>query len=280
MLPSMAVPSTYIKEGFSRNVDFNITYDPNISKAWRSKDKLDDTVASMSFGAAYSNLVGDAGLLIISGYLGYQDHQSYDDINLLSATLSGRYYMQFESGYLAPTYHVGLDIRSLHFANSDSRNGEMATFTLGVSKRINMSFLTSVSYQFNQRSAENKTYETKDNDVNFGIEYPISSKSTFYTDVEFSFGDHLSSAAGANSKFSKEIDAETFVIDPVYACANPCDYSTYRFDGDGISTTIGVVFTLSHNINLDLSARMYDWESETGIGSRDWAGNLGIIWQF
>ncbi|MFT7685753.1 MAG: hypothetical protein ACI9FB_001098 [Candidatus Azotimanducaceae bacterium] len=278
--PLMAESAPYITEGFSRKLDFNITNDSNISKAWRSTDKLDDTLTSMSIGGAYSNPEGDSGLLIVNAYIGYQDHKILDDLDLFMVSFGGQYFFQFDSGYLAPTYQVGLDLRSLHYADSDARNGEIATFTLGVSKRLTSSTLTSVSYQHSRRNAESNTYETDNDFLNLGFEYRFTPKSTFYADVLLSYGDHLSSAVGANSIFSAKIGADAFIVDSVYGCSNQCEYSTYRFKGDGLSTTIGLVFSLAQNLNLDLSARLYDWEGDTGIGSNDWSANLGIVWQF
>ncbi|MFT5209167.1 MAG: hypothetical protein ACI9CE_000885 [Flavobacterium sp.] len=119
LLPCLAESAPYVAEGFSRSFDFNITSDSNISKAWRNIDKRDDTVASMSFGSAYSNPGGETGLLILSGYIGYQGRRNYDDLELYKLSLSGRYLRQFDAG---PTYHIGLELRTQRYADSNDSN--------------------------------------------------------------------------------------------------------------------------------------------------------------
>ncbi|MFT6751745.1 MAG: hypothetical protein ACJA2O_001928 [Candidatus Azotimanducaceae bacterium] len=154
---------------------------------------------------------------------------------------------------------------------------EMAMFTLGVNKRLNTSVLTSMNYQHSQRSAENEAYEVKNDLLNLGLEYRLSSKSTLYADLQFSVGDQTSGAAGNNIIISAKIETSDFVVDTIYGCSTQCSYSACHLDADGITTTIGFAYSLTQNISLDLSTHIYDWDGDAGIGSSDWSASGGLI---
>jgi len=271
---------TYITEGFSRSFDFNISVNPNVSNAWKKSDAKNDTLTNMSLGGAYSEPVGDSGLLVLSGYIGYKQHQVFNDLNLVSLSIDGTYYLQFEQGYLAPTYQFGIAYTQFKYTDSGNRDGGLLALKLGVSKRINTKLFVYLNYDNRSIDANNKTYDTGNQYLTLGLEYRLSPRTTLYSDIQFVRGDLVSDADGANGIFGDSINARAIVADPVFDCTTGCENWSYRVDGDGYVSTIGIAFALSTSVSVDLSARLYNWEGDSGISSSDWSGALGLVWRF
>lgn len=276
--PSYAGP--YIVEGFTRNMDFNITVDPNVSNAWKNSDGMDDILANLTLGGAYSQSVSNSGLMVVSGYLGYKHHQQFDDLDAISLSVDGTYYLQFEHGYLAPIYQIGVAYTLFRYADSDNREGGLVTFKLGVSKRFSTKTFAFLNYEHKSRDADNKTYDTGNDLLTLGFEYRLATRLTLYSDLQIVTGDLVSDANGVNGQFADAIDADALVSDPVFDCRTGCENWSYRFEGDGLVSTTGLVFALSPSVSMDLSARLYNWEGDAGIDSSDWSGMLGFIWHF
>jgi len=283
LLISLTAPchaEPYVVEGFTGNVDVNVTYNPNVSNAWIESDAMDDTLLNLSIGGAYSKPVSDSGLLVFSGYLGFRQHQEFDDLDSTSLSIDGRYYFQFKQGYLAPIYQFGLAYTQFDHAENKNRDGGLLTFKTGGSKRVNTQLFVSLYYEYKIRDADNKTYDTENSYLTLALEYRLSSKTTLYVDLQFERGELVSDADGVNGRFSETINAKAIVLDPVFDCRTGCENWSYRFEGNGVNSTIGIVFALTPAISLDLSARLYDWEGDSGIDSSDWSGMFGLIWHF
>ena len=275
--------------GWYGELQFGLGHEDNISRSFLNVDEVSDEIATISIGGGHSQKVRDNAQLVFYGYLAFNAHNEYDDLDNLALSLGGSYTFQPKPGYTSLWYHADVSATVLKYDNSDAREGVLFNGDFSVNRRLGTRATGHLGYRYtdqvfigktSREEDEHAAFDTATHEIYAGVDYELRRNLFLYGEYAFRHG-----GAWSNVSFAAgivEYDAET--IDPVFdECAKDdlrCQ-SRYagRTESDIHRLNAGLAFPLGP-VNMDVSAVYYDAEGDNGKEYKDWFLNLGLIWNF
>lgn len=97
--PALAEP---YGSGWYGELQASFSHEDNLSRSFLSSDEESDAIASVSIGGGHSQKVGNNAQLVFYGYVAFNRHDEFDDLDNIATTVGGTFTHQFNPGFDAP----------------------------------------------------------------------------------------------------------------------------------------------------------------------------------
>ncbi len=283
ILPVPAFCTPYAGDGLYGRLDIHVVHLRNVSRAWIRDDRVADSISQLALGGGYVRRLGGNGRFLLTGYAGYDAHETYDELNRFRVSVQARYEFQVSRGFSALHYGVGMEVTGFRYRDSVIRDGTRVRFNVDISKRLGRHWMTDLAWEYRRRNARNEVFDTRHQEITLGLVYRPGRRVNYYLDYRYLQGDLVSSASGPRDSPASASLADKRVPDPVFVrnCVANCEYWSYRYTGSGKSATAGVVIDLNETLSLDLAlTREYRNADAAGVDYSDFSAMVGLIWLF
>lgn len=273
--------------GWYREVQFCVSREDNTSRAYRSADRISDTVSTASVGLGYSGKFRDTGQFILSGYLAYNRHATVSDISNLAASLGARLLWQPTPGYDHPWLDTGVTVARLDHRDSEARDGYLLEADAAVNRRLGMHATGRLGYRYHGYGFPQKSYMEKVRDAAFdttrheifvGVDYQLDTDVYLVGEYAYQRGEFTSGISGMSPMMTYAATTRDAAFERCSMATCP-NWWAYRSDGHAHALDLGLAFS-ARGIDYDLSSRYYSVSSEGGRRYHDWFLQFGAIWNF
>lgn len=275
--------------GWYGEMQISYEHEDNVSRSYKDEDQTSDLITSVSFGGGYSRKIGASGQILFTGYVTYNDHQTYEELDNLATAVGIDWIYQPHVAYTSLWYGVKANATALNYRDSDAREGVIFDIDLNINRRLLTTIVGHLGYRyvdmvFLDKSKNDKSrdaaFDTAAHEIYFGIDYEVMPFVYLFGEYGFRHGDITSTVSGLPDP-NIRYDAET--EDPVFdnCRGNPRCVVGYasRAVGDTHSLQSGIAFPLGP-VNMDLTASYFDSQSDNGKNYRNWMVKLGLLWNF
>jgi hypothetical protein len=289
LLGSMESQAEAYGSGWYGELQMSYGHEDNISRSFLSSDEVSDDVAAFSIGGGHSQKVSNYGQLVFYGYVSFNFHDEYDDLDSIATSAGMSYTYQPNPGYGSFWYRTDISVTNLNYEDSEAREGVLVNLDLSINRRFGTVTSGHLGYRyanmlhFRKSHAEEErdaAFDTATDEIYLGFDREILPFVYVYGEYAFRHGDawsNVSSNAGI-----VEYDAET--IDRVFDDCAPDDFRCRpRYAGRTVSDihriNLGIVFPIK-TVNFDVSAVYYDGKGDNRKEYKDWLLTVGLIWNF
>ncbi len=275
--------------GWYGELQASVGYEDNISRSFYSGDEESDEIISVSLGGGHSQKVRNNGQIVFYGYLAFNKHNNFSDLDNLAATLGASFTHQFNPGYNSTWYVTDFSATVLRYDDSEAREGVMFNGDLSVNRRLGSRATWRLGYRYNDLVFLGKTsteetrdaaFDTATHELYLGLDHQVRRNVFVYGEVAFRRG-----GAWSNVSFNAPLaqyDQET--IDRVFDRCSVDDLRCQpryagRVESDIYRLNVGVAFPFKA-VNMDISAVYYDAKGDNGRSYKDAFISAGLIWNF
>lgn len=252
-----------------------------MAHAWIKRDVDDDAVTQLTLGGGYSMRSGDSSMLLLHGYIGHSAYSNYDAMDTTSVSLGANYLFSFANGYHDTIYSLGLRVDHADYSGSADRSGEFVSFDVRADKRLMRGWIGGLTYQYLRRFGRDDVYRNTRHFIGFETEYEFLPQWSIVADWRYLKGDLVIQALGSPTAVPGAIEADKRVEDPAFSnCRIECESWSYRYEGDGELSSLGIVYQVNESISVDLTGEWYKWETDSGVFYDDWTATFGLVWTF
>ena len=275
--------------GWYGEVQAIVAHEDNISRSFVSADQVSDEIVTVSIGGGHSRKIGNTGQLVLFGYVAFNSHQEYDDLDNFATTMGGTYTHQFSPGYDAVWYVLDGRFTILDYENSDEREGVLFSGDLSANRRLGDSAAWHFGFRYTdlvfvgksrEEELRDAAFDTASNEVYAGIDYLLKRETFLYAEYAFRRGAVWSNA----SHLAGTVPYDQETIDRVFDDCAPNDLRCQpryagRTKSDVHRVNAGIVFPF-RSTSVDVSAVYYDMKGDNGVSYKDWIVSVGVIWNF
>ena len=275
--------------GWYGEMQFSYEREDNVNRTFKDEDQASDLITSISFGGGYSRKIGVSSQLLFTGYVTYNDYETYEDLDNLATALGINWVYQPQVGYTSFWYGVAANATALNYRDSEAREGVVFDLDLNINRRLLTTLVGHLGYRYMDmvflgKSKDDKSrdaaFDTDAHEIYLGIDYSVTPSVYLFGEYGFRHGDLTSTLSGLRDP-NIHYDAET--EDPVFddCGGNPRCVIGYagRAVGDTHRWNSGIAFPLGP-VNMDLTASYFDSEADNGEKYKDWMVKLGLLWNF
>lgn len=274
--------------GWYREVQISYEHEDNVSRSYKDEDQVSDTVSTISFGAGHLRKLGLSGQWIVSGYVSYNDHNEYDDLDSLAVTGGFNWIHQPSAGYGTIWYGVIGNATILRYRKSEAREGVFFDLDLNVNRRLGTRMVGHLGYRYTDvvflgknedERLRDAAFDTAGSEIYLGVDAEIAPSVFLFAEYGFRHGGLTSTVSGS---IDPDVDYQAETNDAVFDECNGdlCSFRyAYRVVSDMHKVNIGIAFPL-RQVNVDFTASYYDAESDGGTQYQDWTIKLGLVWNF
>ena len=275
--------TSYYGTGWYRQLQLSIATDNNASRSEASSDRLTDSIGTARFGLGYSNTIGDAGKLILGGYLGYSNHGKIDGLSNFAATLQVRYIFQRLPGFDHPWYDTSISITRLDIHGGSTRDGYLIDGSASINRRLTGSLTGRIGYRYHdmtfigkgaaEREAD-KAFDVSRHEAFVGADYEVVSNIFAFAEYSYQWGSFTTSNPGALLPGSNGYTGST--LDTAFGNST---WWAYRYQGKLQGMYFGLNVSLD-KIDIEVSVRHWHARSDSGKSYPERYLQFGATWSF
>lgn len=289
ILPGQHAGADVYGSGWYGETQLSVVYRNNLSRSWKSDDIVSDTISMLSIGGGHSRKLGTTSQVVFTGYLSWNRHDDFEDLDSLAASLGVSWVFQPNPGFANVWYNASAEVTRMEYRDSEVREGYLLDVEVGLSKRLGLRTTGHMGIRYNdlvflEKSSEEDTraaaFDTSSGEIYLGANHRLAERLSVFTEYGYRYGDLTASASGIPDP-DNPYRAET--EDPAF---DHCEWPncipryTYRLVGHMHKLELGFALKFDE-LGLDLSGRYYDVKGrEAGTRYEDWSIQLGVIWNF
>lgn len=242
-----AIPLTFGKPQ-DIQLDAGIMFDDNVTRAKERPDKRSDRTYSANASKGFLFTFNDNARSMVTYSLGGEKFDTYKGLDRAMAGIEADVKYRTSAAFDALTYSAFLQVTGEQF-QSFLRRGYRAS--AGFSARQQLTDRVGIfgALTYNQRWAKSAVFDNRFSAIRLNADYAWNNNDTVYMTGEFRKG-HIVST-GTPSLENLDV-SQVFVVEDAYPGAG---FTSYRFEGNTVISTIGYNMGFGPRHSLDLSWR-------------------------
>jgi hypothetical protein len=268
--PCMAA---HAAEGWRYGVSVDAAYDDNVSRGLYDADVKGDGIVSVEGSAVRSMILGTRSGALLRGAARYSQLLAFSDLSNLA--LSGRAAWRTQPGlnFSSPIFEVAGNLVWLQHADSDLRDGTIATIEGSVGSHVTDRVRLGAGLAWDKRNGgdpgrpgEFAIYDLDNTRFWASVDYRFGTRNTAYARIMRVSGDQVFNSVTVSGIGP---DPDSWATDPALAQELGGTVNSYRADATTSLIDLGVNFPIAANRSLDFLFSTYSSKLEEG----PYAGN-------
>ena len=272
----LAAPVAHGAEGWRYGLSADAMHDDNATRGLYDADRKADNILSVEGSATRSVLLGARSGALFRASAGYSHFVTFDDLSNFS--LSGRAAWRIQPGttFSAPIYELAGKLTWLQHADSELRDGTIATLEASVGSHLTDRVRLGAGFGWDQRNGgdpgragEVAIYDLDNTRIWASLDYRLGARNTAYARVMQVSGDQVFNSVTVGGLTG------AWATDPAFAGELGRATDSYRVDATTRVIDIGVNVPLAREHSLDFLYSSYSSKAEEGtqLGNK-YSGNL------
>ena len=276
LLLTAFLPPAHAAEGWRYGVSADALYDDNVTRGLYDADIEGDSMLSVEGSAVRSVLLGERSGALFRAAARYSQFLTFGDLSNLA--LSGRAAWRIQPGreFSSPIFEVAGNLVWLQHADSDLRDGTIATIEGSVGSHVTDRVRLGAGLAWDTRNGgdpgrpgEVAIYDLDNTRLWASLDYRFGTKNIAYARVTQMSGDQVFNSVTVGGL------SGAWATDPAFAeeLGRPTD--SYRVDASTLLYEIGVNLPLAGGHSLDFLYSGYSAKAEEGPQSGNkYTGNI------
>jgi hypothetical protein len=250
------------------------SYDNNISNTEPEKFREEDMVFEFDATAGYRQELNDYSGIVAKVGIETDAHKNFGDLNSLTLMGSLAYVFQPIRSFSAPWFAVSTEMRRRQHADSDIRDGTIATLAFTTGTQVTDRISAQARFELLDRDADQgRAFEMGQRIISTAIDFRATDRITIYTKYAYLDGD-LVTTAPRNPKFRSAFRAVD--PDPVFGAGR----LAWRLDGRAHSFHLGGKYALAERTALDVGLRYSHAHAENDNQWNTWRLGASVLHRF
>lgn len=259
-------------------IDAEVERDDNVTRGPQDADRRDDTLLGVGAFVTRSILLGPKSGAVLRAGAKYNQFTDFDDLSNIVLSARAAYRVQPVVGFSTPWIELAADLQYLSHADSELRDGTIASLTASVGSHVTDRIRLSAGAGLDRRNGDSTgLYDLSTTRLFATLDYRVGLESTIYGRIAHIDGDHVFNAIDGTSQSWLSAINEVLVSDPALGPG----FVAYRLDAKTLVYDIGFNFPLRGPHTLDVSLTYY--KSETDRDAREYDGTqvrLAYLYRF
>lgn len=264
-------------------IDAEVERDDNVTRGPQDADRRDDTLLGVGAFVTRSILLGPKSGAVLRAGAKYNQFTDFDDLSNIVLSARAAYRVQPVVGFSTPWIELAADLQYLSHADSELRDGTIASLTASVGSHVTDRIRLSAGAGLDRRNGDSTgLYDLSTTRLFATLDYRVGLESTIYGRIAHIDGDHVFTAIDPVSQGWLIPISSVIVSDPALASGfGGVAPAAYRLDAKTLVYDIGFNFPLRGPHTLDVSLTYY--KSETDRDAREYDGTqvrLAYLYRF
>lgn len=257
-LPALGQPVRF-------GADAQIERDDNFTRGVQAPDQRSDTRLGVGAEAVKALVLGPRTGAVFRAGARYSHQVDFDDTSHLALTGSAAWRIQPVVGFSAPWIELAGDLQWLRHADSDLRDGTIASLTASVGSHLTDRLRLSAGAGAGRRSGDSSgLYDLSTTRIFASADWRVGARATLYGRVARVSGDHVFAAVDPLSQGWLSAIQEVLIADPALGSG----FVGYRVEAATMVYDLGVNYPLGNAHALDVS--LTHAASETDRDAREY----------
>ncbi len=251
------------KSPWTRLFEASVQADDNISRSQFGADIEEDTIGSTGVSISYTNAIGKASALTVTGGILVNEFADFDGLSETRGSITADYRFQLRNGFAAPIYSTFLRATFVD-SETDNRDGFIWDLGFTSTKRLTTTLTGTLGVTATRRTSDDGIVFDMDSQRYFGnLDLALSDKHAVYLTYNFFDGDVFSTSTPTLNVFDF---ADAVEADPAFGGVANQKF-IYRLDAQTQILRLGFNLGLSRKQALDFSA---DFLSSDAAGPNEY----------
>jgi hypothetical protein len=252
-------------EGWRYGVSADLMHDDNATRGLYDADQKGDTILTAEGSAVRSFMMGERSGALLRASARYSHFTTFDDLSNLA--LAGRAAWRTQPGrsFSAPIFEVAGSLTWLQHADSELRDGTIATLEGSVGSHVTDRVRLGAGMAFDTRSGgetgragEVAIYDMDNTRLWATVDYRFGVRNTLYARFSLIEGDQVFNSVTVSGLTG------AWATDTAFAAELGRATDSYRVDSSTSVIDIGVNVPLAREHTLDFSYTRYSSEAKEG----------------